>query len=262
MSNEKKLYITIILLIISALGFWFVILDFSRFFSQNYSYDIYPSALLKRISVILAAIICWDVGNYRLSLIDSKRMKAVFIFVILGETAFIIGERILGVGMFSVCQTLLILRNTSGISSKLKNASHKQKKDLIISGLIVMLIIIVFPFMYASLIRISIALIAGCLYGIILSISLWAGLACNILELLPKRNSRMIAVGMICFYCCDVLVGLDTAMETGISWLFVNSFIWIFYIPALVLLSLSCYRYERYSSIDKRTHVLHNITKK
>jgi len=107
-----------------------------------------------------------------------------------------------------------------------------------------MLILAVFSFMFASLIKLCSAFIAAYLYGIVLSISLWAGLAANTLELLPKRNSVMVAVGMICFYCCDVLVGLDAVMEAGLPWLWANSLIWIFYIPALVLLALSCYRYN------------------
>ncbi|HYF82974.1 MAG TPA: hypothetical protein VEB00_08110 [Clostridia bacterium] len=57
MTNVKKFYVSITLFIILALSIWFIILDFSRFYSQNYSYDIYPSALLKRINVLLAASI-------------------------------------------------------------------------------------------------------------------------------------------------------------------------------------------------------------
>jgi hypothetical protein len=89
----------------------------------------------------------------------------------------------------------------------------------------------------------SIALIAV-FYLIILSASLWSGLASNILGLLPLRNSKMVAIGMISFFCCDVFVGLDAVMEAGLPWLLANSIIWVFYIPALVLLALSCYRYN------------------
>lgn len=244
MTKGKKLYVSIILFIIIVFYIWFIILDFTRFFTQNYNYDIYPSALLKRINVILAAFIAWAAGRDGLSLKDNRRMNAAFAFIILGEAAFIIGERVFGVGMFAVCQTLLILRNSTGMCYGFNHANQKQKKGLIISGLILMLFIIVLTSMFASLTKISIELIVVYLYGIILSLSLWAGLASNILVLLPKRNSKMVADGMICFYCCDVLVGLDAVMEIGIPWLFVNSFIWIFYIPALVLLALSCYKYN------------------
>ncbi|HWQ30896.1 MAG TPA: hypothetical protein VN549_07890, partial [Negativicutes bacterium] len=77
----------------------------------------------------------------------------------------------------------------------------------------------------------------------ILSTSLLAALASNILKLLPQRNAEMAAAGVICFFCCDILVGLDAVLWEGIPWLLANSFIWVFYIPALVLLALSAYRY-------------------
>ncbi|MHB1392501.1 MAG: hypothetical protein ACYCYE_05345, partial [Clostridia bacterium] len=91
MTKGKKLYVSIILFVILTFCIWFVILDFGRFCTQNYSYDIYPSALLKRINVMLAAIIAWSVGTDGLSLRDGRIMKAAFIFMILGETAFAIG---------------------------------------------------------------------------------------------------------------------------------------------------------------------------
>jgi YhhN family len=245
MTSRKKLYISTILFVILALSIWFIILDFSRFYSQNYSYAIYPSALLKRINVILAAFIVWAIGKDGLCLTDSRRMKAAFIFVILGEAAFALGDRAIGVGMFAVCQILLIIRNSTGLKYKLKHASNAQKKELTISVVIVMLILLVFAFLFALFIKDFKTAIALYIYGIILSISLWAGLANSILVLLPKVNSIMVAAGMICFFCCDVLVGFDAAMEAGVPWLLVNSFIWVFYIPALVLLALSCYRYNK-----------------
>jgi hypothetical protein len=245
MTSRKKLYISTILFILLALSIWFIILDFSRFYSHNYSYDIYPSALLKRINVILAAFLVWVTGKDRLSLTDSRRMKAAFIFIILGEAAFAFGARAIGVGMFAVCQILLIVRNSTGLKYKLKRASDAQKKELVISEVIIVLILLLFAFLFASFNRGFNTAIAIYIYGIILSISLCAGLANSILVLLPKVNSIMVAAGMICFFCCDVLVGFDAAMEAGVPWLLVNSFIWVFYIPALVLLALSCYRYNK-----------------
>ncbi len=243
MRTYKRLYIKLMLSFTSVLGACFIALDFSRFLNQNYIYDIFPSAILKRVCVIIAAIIAWSVGRDGLSPKDSRLMKAAFIFVIFGETAFFIGERAIGVGMFAVCQTLLTIRNGTGLRYKFTSAGSKQKIELFVSGLIV-IISVVFPFLSGYLFKTDIILNIAYLYGIILSISLWAGLACSILGLLPQRNAGMAASGMTCFFCCDVLVGLDAVLEAGLPWLLANSFIWIFYIPALVLLALSCYRYN------------------
>ncbi len=111
------------------------------------------------------------------------------------------------------------------------------------SGSIIFLILAALTGISSSVTNIYSSIIVVYIYGFLLSISLWAGLASCILKLLPLKNSKMAAAGMIFFYCCDVLVGLDTALEIGLPWLIANSFIWVFYIPALVLLSLSCYKY-------------------
>jgi len=243
-SAGKRFLISIIVLTIVALSIWSIALDISRFSSLNYSYDIYPSALLKRINVILAAFIAWGVGKDGLSLKDSRRMKAAFMFIILGEAAFALGGTVVGVCLFAVSQTLLIIRNSTGLRDKLSHASQIQKRRLLLSSLTVFLILAAMPFLFSSLIKVHNPTVIVYLYGILLSASLLAGLTNSILGLLPGRNSKMVAVGMICFYCCDILVGLDAVMETGLPWLLVNSFIWIFYIPALVLLALSCYRYN------------------
>lgn len=244
MIMRKKLYITVLVSIISALGIWFIILDFSRFISLDFSYDIYPSALLKRIDIILASIIAWTVGQDGLGKEDSRLIKWAFVFVCLGETAFIMGGRFVGIYLFAVCQILLIMRNSTGLFYKLSHGSYKQKKRLILSVAFVYLVFLVFLFLSGSFVGLNSTSLTAYLYGVVLSTSLLAGLACNILGLLPRRNAEMAAAGIVCFFCCDILVGLDAVLWKGLPWLLSNSFIWIFYIPALVLLALSCYRYS------------------
>jgi hypothetical protein len=242
--TDKRLYISILIFIILALSLWFIVLDFSRFFSLNYDYDIWPSAMLKRINVLLAVAIAWAVGNDGLSLRDSKSMKAALLFAFLGEAIFLTGSLTIGICMFALCQTLLIIRHSAGMRSKFAHASYKQKLKLLLTSLMLLLILIAIPILFSNLSKINSSIIIIYIYGILLSISLWAGLACNILGLLPSKNSRMAAIGMFCFYCCDILVGLDVILPVGLFWLWANSFIWVFYIPALVLLALSCYSYD------------------
>jgi hypothetical protein len=243
MKKSKKMLMAFILLIMLILSIWFMVLDFSRFFNQDYSYDIFPSAVLKRICVILAASIAWSVGRDGLDPRDSRLMKAAFLFACIGETAFAVNERIIGVWSFGICQLLLIIRNLRGFGCGLYNAGKIQKRLLLITGISILLVIGVFVFVFAVFDKSMSIHTAVLIYGILLSISLWAGLAAHILHLLPPANSVMAALGMICFFCCDVLVGLDAALEAGLPWLLANSFIWVFYIPALTLLALSCYKH-------------------
>lgn len=242
-SAGKRIYIATVMLFIIALSIWFIILDFSRFFSLNYNYDIYPSGILKRINVALAVSIAWSVGKSGLSLKDSKMMKAALLFAILGEAAFAKEERAIGISLFAICQIFLTIRNSTGLRVKLAYANHVQKKKLLLSSLVIFLILIVFSDLLRFLTNVNSSAIVVLLYGIVLNASLWAGLSSNMLGLLPTINSKLTAFGMICFYCCDILVGLDAVLEPGLPWLLANSFIWVFYIPALVLLALSCYKY-------------------
>lgn len=246
MKSNKKKFLSIVLFIILLLGIWFVALDFSRFFNRDYSYDIFPSAVLKRICVILAAAIAWSVGMDGLDPGDSARMKAAFLFACLGETAFAAGVRLVGVGLFALCQMLLIVRHTNGFGSGLAHAGSRRKKLLLLPIVLVVLILTAFVFLFGQKIISNLTYTVIFLYAIILSISLWAALANCILRLLKPANSKMAAAGMLCFFCCDVLVGLDAALEVGLPWLLTNSFIWVFYIPALVLLALSCYSYDNF----------------
>jgi hypothetical protein len=72
----------------------------------------------------------------------------------------------------------------------------------------------------------------------------WVAAVNDMLALFPKPNSKMIAIGMILFYFCDICVGLDFILPKGTIWLLANSLIWVFFTPAITLLALSCYKYD------------------
>lgn len=213
---------------------------------MNFEYDIYPSGILKRINVMLALIIAWSVGKNGLSPKDSKRIKAALLFASMGEAAFALGERIIGVGLFSLCQITLCIRNSAGLKLGLTQGKPVQRKSFLLWSLFIVLLalFIIIQCRLKFIWEFDCLTMFVFLYIVVLSISLWAGVSCYLLKLLPTINSRFSALGIICFYCCDILVGLDAVMEAGYPWLLVNSFIWIFYIPALVMLALSCYGYS------------------
>ena len=244
MKEGRKLYLKAATAIITALYLWFIVLDFSRLSSLDYSYDIFPSGILKRLNVLLASIIAWTVGWDGLSQQDSRRMKWAFVFACLGEAAFAFRLWIAGLAMFAVCQLLLILRNSTGLSRSLKHSTGIRKKNLLLSGIMIAIMFITGLLLSRALTGLNSIVFAVLIYWSILNISLFSGFSCVILELLPRKNAAMAAAGVACFYCCDILVGLDSLLEPGLPWLLANSFIWIFYIPALVLLSLSCFKYS------------------
>lgn len=244
MNNGKKLYITIAAAIISAFCIWFAVLDFSRFGSLDLTYDIFPSGILKRSAVLVASTVAWLAGQDGLRVKDRNMMSCSFLSACLGEAAFALRLRGFGLVMFFICQALLIIRNSQGLRWAFKHASAPQIKRLLVISAVI-LFVYAGSLVYASRLTGFNAVTAGVyLYWTILNLSLLSATACLILHLLPERNAVLAFSGVLCFYCCDILVGLDAALEPGLPWLLANSFIWVFYIPALLLLALSCYSYR------------------
>lgn len=235
MNKGKKLYISIAAALITVLYICFVILDFSRFSSLDFTYDVFPSGVLKRTSVLLASTIAWFAGH---------DMKSAFISACLGEAAFALNLRFFGLIMFFICQALLIIRNSRGICSALRHASVLHKKRLYAVSIFILFVYAGSITYVSRFIGFNAVTAAVYLYWSILNLSLLSAVACCTLRLLPERNAVMTCAGVFCFYCCDVLVGLDVVLEPGLPWLLANSFIWVFYIPALLLLALSSCKYE------------------
>jgi len=245
MSRVKKLYISVLVCIITILFICFIILDISRFLGViDYYGKYFPSAVLKRITVVLAAAIAWAAGNDGIGKKDTCIMSLVFTVICAAETAFLLRRFIAGVALFGVCQSLLTARNGRGLIKELKLAGCSEKlKAVSIAGVILAALVLTVIISY-QILGIRPEIVSAWIYGAVLSASLWAGLANYILRLFPLPNSMMVAVGMFCFYCCDILVGLDAVMEVSFPWLIVNSLIWVFYTPAITLLALSCYNYK------------------
>lgn len=241
---NKRLLIQAILLGIICISMFTIVLDFSRLFSSSNFYSAYPSDLIKRIIVIFAALLVWLAGKNSLNKQDNTHMKYVFIVICGGEVFFLLSKPVLAIGFFTVCQCLLISRHCRGLMYKLTKASPAQKLKLALLLLTLILLFFSGIIAFYPMANINNLMVVGMLYGFVLSISLWAGLATYILGLFPSKNSKMIAVGMLCFYFCDISVGLDGLLWPSTAWLLATSLTWVFYTPAITLLALSCYRYQ------------------
>lgn len=241
---KKRLLICTIILLIVCISIFTIILDFSRLFGDKNLYNKYPSDLIKRTNVILAAFLVWLAGKDSLNKLDNTHMKFVFLFIICGEVSFLMAKPVLAIGFFAVCQSLLIIRHCKGFGSKIKKASLIAKYKLALSLFILILTLISVVVLIYPMTIINSLFLMGVFYGIVLSLSLWAAIVNYFLSLFPSKNSKMIAIGMVCFYFCDISVGLDGLLGYGTAWLFATSLTWVFYTPAITLLALSCYRYD------------------
>jgi hypothetical protein len=88
-------------------------------------------------------------------------------------------------------------------------------------------------------------------YVVVLATSLWAGWGTLVRRFFPLRNAWYVAIGMTCFYFCDVSVGVSTALkkdpdpQKARSGQVLDNLVGFFYSPALVLLAYSGYRWRR-----------------
>lgn len=220
-------------------------LDFSRFFGLYSLYELYPVHILKRICVVLAAAIVCLAGGDSFDKRGYRLLQYAFAAICTGEALFLLDKLELGILAFGICQTTLIIRHGKSLKAKLSEASSAQRaRLLILSALIISALLLALILAKSESTQPSLKYTAM-LYWFILNLSLWTGLANYILGLFPKTNSKLVAVGMLCFYACDILVGLDAVLTIGTPWMFANSFIWVFYTPALFLLALSCYKLQR-----------------
>lgn len=219
-------------------------LDFCRVLGKNQIYNALPVEYIKRIIVLLSASLIWIAGRSSINPQDNRLMKLLFVWIVLGEFLFLQGLPVAAIVFFAVSQLLLIKRHSRGLLLRLKKTSPAQGLPLALTG-IVLLLLLLSAILYINRYPIGLGLfIGGSLYGAILCISLWSGLANQVLGLFPLPNAKMITVGMLCFFCCDICVAMDGLLWGGLVWLLARSFIWIFYTPALILLALSDYSYK------------------
>lgn len=242
---RKKHYIFFILLLISFIYILNIIIDFSRLSANASLYASVPNEVLKRFIVLLAAALVLMADENSLNPRDNTFMKLVFLFIVIGELCFMSYNPDMAIVFFAACQCLLILRHSRNLIYKLITASLKQKLILSaapfgIAFFVMMGFAALLPFVASYQLK-----ILGVSYGILLSISLWSGLAAYILGTFPPINSKMIVLGMICFFCCDFFVGLDGILKSGVPWIIASSLIWVFYTPAVTLLALSSYSYSK-----------------
>jgi hypothetical protein len=80
-------------------------------------------------------------------------------------------------------------------------------------------------------------------YLVVLAASLWVAFSTKVNPFFPRANAIQIMVGMVCFFFCDITVGLAFVLKGSDTGTIIYNFIAFFYTPALVLLALSGYRW-------------------
>lgn len=206
--------------------------------------------ITKFVVTSLAALLAFLIGNRKITKRDRFFLQAAFAMILCADFCFKILYNYfgtvetrenfisLGIVFFFLAQMIFIYR-------------HSRANNLDWS----------FPWIYCVPLAAAIAMAFLAYFDVLDSLMLMAVLiyaptllcslivACKTLnsKFFPKDNAWLIALGMICFSCCDILTGVSLLTGTDHSTIEVlasvsNNFIWLFYVPAIIFLALSGYR--------------------
>ena len=240
MNTNKKIAIKIALTSITLILIYFVLVNTYYTFFLNSTFAYSHTRLLKRVMPFICAAIVFLIGKDCLNKKDATFLKISYLMILGAEISFTLSKVILAIAFFGLCQIFLIIRHSAGISNSIK----ENKKFLLISGIIIGIVVAVliatifYPTLGTGTLLYSIVI-----YGIILGISLWIGIANYHIGNFPKKNALLIMIGITLFFISDFLVGLEIIIGDAYSKNILNLFLWILYIPAITLIALSGYNF-------------------
>lgn len=250
MNQRKYKVIAIILFAIVFISGGFISLDWYGFYIglAEYNASLY-SYIAKSIILLLSIFLVFLIGKDGLNKKDTFLLRLVYIFIILADISFILfKEPYMGIGLFSIVQICLILRNTLAIKDNYKGDNSYRLKTSLFINLILGTIFLIINFLRIinGLIDRPILLVFMLSYSLLISMSLWTSLANILLGIFPKVNGALAVMGMIFFILCDLHVGLSLSLNHGASKSIAQNLIWVFYTPALTLVALSGYNLKSY----------------
>ncbi|MCX7820814.1 MAG: hypothetical protein N2258_03970 [Brevinematales bacterium] len=243
MSIVKKVTLGIIVSTIIGLTGSFIATDyFSIFvgFDQNYS------PIVKLISSFLASIIAIMIGKDGLSKADTIMLGIAFPLASIGDIFITTNNYwyenqivFLTGAVFFIFSVLILIIRHSKCFSFLKEDTLK--RVLFGMSFFVILIVIVVIF-YNELVKRDL-LVITIIYGSLVVVSLWTGIAAFIYKLFPQTNAILIFVGSISYFLMELTGQIYNLRVPGWSEAgFILS--WAFYTPALIMLALSGYQLE------------------
>ncbi|QEN06280.1 hypothetical protein EW093_16820 [Thiospirochaeta perfilievii] len=230
----------------------YVSLDWSRLFLINSNTIRYIDSFrvvkfLKLTVSFLCLLLAFTTYNCSITKTDSKRIRVAFIAIFLGDLSFTTGHTTLGIVTFAIGQLLISFRNSNGIKKYFNSKSFLKDKLYISIILITLLIIDIFllKIVFYSNIDNQMVMWGFTLYSLVLCLSVFISWLSIKIGYFPKVNSIMILVGMSFFFLCDFTVGYGILADNIIFKEIATSSTWIFYTPALILLSTSSYDYNK-----------------
>ncbi|MCD1653413.1 hypothetical protein K7J14_01705 [Treponema zuelzerae] len=153
-----------------------------------------------------------------------------------------------GIICFMAVQTCLIVRHARNVRNHYRMIRNSPERSVAksLSVEAAVLLIAAIPVVAAAYAANRNSLPVMIVYGIYVVLSLAAAWTVFFHRFFPKKNSWMIALGVSCFFLCDVNVGLSFLSP------FATTLVWMFYTPTLLLLSSSGIDFDKRRIISMR----------
>lgn len=246
MNIKKKTIIKAGLLTILLIMLYFIFINTYHLFFLKSTFAYEHTWLLKRLIPFVCVAIVFLIGKDNINKKDATFLKLSYLMILGAEISFILNKLILGIAFFGVCQILLSIRHSAGISKSIK---ENLKFLLFLGAVILIIVIILISTVFYPALGMNVLFSSIIVYGIILGISLWIGIANYFIgTVFPKKNALMIMIGIILFFVSDILVGIEVIIEDAYNKNMLNLFLWILYVPAITLIALSGYKASKHSN--------------
>ena len=196
--------------------------------------------VVKYSSILLCFILTIMIGKNGHDILDTRMVQSGLFFTACADYCLVVSNKfILGVVIFCIVQIIYIFRFTRDLKSRTKIFS---------TVLIIYIILFITAFTAYKVVKFDLRLILICIfYGCLITTSLITGIRTLKTNYFPLYSSVLISIGMILFFMCDINVALFNILQKSGSY-FANIprfLIWIFYLPAQVMLALSGYNHRK-----------------
>ncbi|CAB9524660.1 Inherit from bactNOG: Membrane [Seminavis robusta] len=183
---------------------------------------------------------CWDETDF-------KALRIIYSLIAVADTCFIAQQPDAGILVFMIVQGLFIKRHLSGMTSISELTAQSPLVILVFGISAVLCAANATFFWYPRTGGFNDLFIILSIYFCLKCTSLTATYAACLIGKFPLWNAQMTAVGMTMFFICDhtvtgnLLLSQDPTTTDAPFYVVTSSLTWMFYGPALLLLSLSGY---------------------
>jgi len=229
--NKKTIFIFMLILF---LYLFFIALDYSL---QNTGSKY--SIAAKYFSILLCFIMTIMIGRNGHDIVDTRLLQSAFFFTACADYCLLLSNKFMvGVLIFCIVQIIYIFRYTRDLKSRSK---------IFLAVLIIYILLSIIALSALNTQSLDLRLSLICLfYGCLIITSLITAVRTLKTNYFPLCSSVMICIGMILFLLCDINVALFNIFQENGSYTarICGLLIWVFYLPAQVMLALSGYKHR------------------